>query len=47
MVYLSHCQKDLEIDSQTLLQEAYSYKISSRLLRDLEELFNLQAQPFP
>jgi hypothetical protein len=42
MVYLSHCQKDLEIDSQTLLTEAYRYKISNRLLKDLEDFYALQ-----
>ena len=39
MVYLSHCQKELEIDSQTLLREAYTFKISNRLLQDIEDFF--------
>lgn len=47
MVYLSHCQKDLEIDSQTLLAEAFRYKISNRLLKDLEDFYALQQGSFP
>lgn len=44
MVYLSHCQKELEIDSQTLLREAYTFKISNRLLQDIEDFFQIQAK---
>lgn len=32
MVYLSHSQKDLELDSQTLLQTAYTFKVTKKLL---------------
>lgn len=42
MVYLSHCQKDLELDSQTLLREAYSFKVTNTLLKELESFYQLR-----
>ena len=42
MVYLSHCQKDLELDSQTLLQTAYTFKVTKKLLEELELFFKLR-----
>lgn len=42
MVYLSHCQKELEIDSQTLLTEAYTFKITNSLLQELETFYSLR-----
>ena len=43
MVYLSHCQKELEIDSQTLLQTAYSFKIKRSLLEEIEVFYKLRS----
>lgn len=42
MVYLSHCQKELEIDSQTLLREAYTFKVTNSLLKELESFYQLR-----
>ena len=46
MVYLSHCQKDLEIDSQTLLNEAYKFKVTNTLLKELEVYYSLRKSSF-
>jgi len=42
MVYLSHCQKELELDSQTLLSQAFTFKLTNSLLLDIEELYSLR-----
>lgn len=43
MVYLSHCQKDLELDSETLLKTAFSFKLTYSMLADLELYYNLSS----
>ena len=42
MVFLSHCQKDIELDSQTLMETAFSFKITNSLLQDLELFYRLK-----
>ena len=45
MEFLSHCQKDIQLDSQTLLETAFSFKISNSLLQDLELFYRLKENP--
>lgn len=45
MEFLSHCQKDIQLDSQTLLETAFSFKITNSLLLDLELFFRLKENP--
>jgi hypothetical protein len=39
------CQKDLELDSQTLLTEAFNFKFSNKLLKELEDFYQLRNKP--
>lgn len=40
--FLSHSSKDIEIDSQTLIETAFSFKITNSLLLDLELFYKLK-----
>lgn len=44
MEFLSHCQKEIELDSQTLLETAFSFKITKSLLSDLELFYKLKTK---
>lgn len=44
MVFLSHCQKDIELDSQTLMEAAFSFKITKSLLFDLELFYKIKGR---
>ena len=42
MEYLSHSQKDIEVDSQTLIEMALGFKITEKLLNDIQLLYRLR-----
>ena len=44
MVFLSHCQKDIELDSQTLMETAFQFKITKSLLFDLELFYKVRTR---
>eukprot|EP00347_Sterkiella_histriomuscorum_P004361 403360747 len=44
MTFLSSSQKDIEMDSQTLLATAFSFKITNSLLLDLELFYKLKTR---
>lgn len=45
--FLSHSNKDIDVDSQTLIEIAFNYKITNSLLADLELFYRLQNRKGP
>lgn len=42
MVFLSHCQKEVSVDAQGLMESAFDFKITNSLLEDLELFYRLK-----